>query len=405
MAAAVAARRSGAAVTVLDDNPSAGGQIWRGHERSRQAARWFGEFDSTGIALITAARVVAADPRARTVLLEKPDTAVELHYDELILACGARELFLPFPGWTLPGVFGAGGLQALVKGGMPVSGKRIVVGGSGPLLLAAAAYLRKRGGHVKLIVEQAPTSVLLRFAAQLFRSPAKVMQAAALRVAMRSATYLTGSWVEAAEGAGRLERVRIRHGEKTWTEPCDYAGIAYGLYPNTELAALLGCRITQAGIAVDDLQRASVERVLAAGECTGIGGVELSLVEGEIAGHAACGKTDQARRLFPRREKARRFARALNSAFAPRQELKRLPRSDTFICRCEDVTLARLEPYASFRAAKLHTRCGMGPCQGRICGPAAEFLFGWRPDGVRPPILPARIGTLALQPTEEATRQ
>jgi NADPH-dependent 2,4-dienoyl-CoA reductase/sulfur reductase-like enzyme len=282
-----------------------------------------------------------------------------------------------------------------------------VVGGSGPLLLAAAAYFRKHGAHVQVIVEQASRRALVRFGLQLLRSPAKMAQAAGLKLALPGIPYLPGCWVEAAEGDQRVERVHLRwHSlQPVRIVDCDYAAIAYGLCPNTELASLLGCRIEENAVAVDELQRTSVDDIVCAGECTGIGGVELSLVEGEIAGYAAAGQTDRARRLFSRRERARQFARALNSAFALRGELKELPRPETIVCRCEDVPFHRLQNMLSFRAAKLHTRCGMGPCQGRICGPAADFLFGWRTESIRPPIFPARVGSLVFETTtsEEAS--
>jgi len=118
-------------------------------------------------------------------------------------------------------------------------------------------------------------------------------------------------------------------------------------------------------------------------------------VEGEIAGYAACGELERARRLFGRRDRARSFAKALERTFALRGELRTLPRPATVVCRCEDVTYEKLQQAASARGAKLHTRCGMGACQGRICGAATEFLFGWKPDTVRPPLLPARVGSLA----------
>jgi hypothetical protein len=123
--------------------------------------------------------------------------------------------------------------------------------------------------------------------------------------------------------------------------------------------------------------------------------VELSLVEGQIAGYAAVDRHDAARRLFRERDKLRAFARRLNETFALRPELKKLPAPDTFVCRCEDVSYERLAGCASWREAKLHTRCGMGPCQGRVCGGATEFLFGWNAESVRPPAFPVRLGTLA----------
>ena len=189
----------------------------------------------------------------------------------------------------------------------------------------------------------------------------------------------------------------MRQGRKSWTEDCDYAGIGYGLYPNSELACLLGCRLRANAIEVNEWQRTSVDGVFAAGECTGIGGVDLSLLEGAIAGYAACGDTGRASRLFGKRSHAKRFAGALGRAFRLREELRTLPRPETIICRCEDVLYEKLQQMSSFRAAKLHTRCGMGPCQARICGVATAFLFGWRTDSVRPPILPARAASLAIR--------
>ena len=390
MAAATRAQESGARVAMVDDNCSAGGQIWRGVHNSHTRT-------PAGIQAFWSTQVLARGTGERTLLLEDSGKAFELTFDKLILATGAREIYLPFPGWTLPGVMGAGGLQALVKSGLEIHGKAVVIAGSGPLLLAVAAYLRKAGAHVKLIAEQAETKAVSSFAFHMVRYPEKVRQAAALKLSLHGVPYLRSCWVEAAEGDGRLQRVRIRQGRKIWMEDCDYAGIGYGLYPNTELAALVGCRLRANAVEVDEWQRTSVADVFAAGECTGIGGVDLSLLEGEIAGYAACSDTARASRLFGKRRRARRFAGALDRTFRLQQELRTLPRPGTIICRCEDVLYERLQQVASFRAAKLHTRCGMGPCQARICGPATEFLFGWRTDSFRPPILPARAASLIIR--------
>ncbi len=404
MAAAIRARESGAEVVVLDDNSTPGGQIWRGGERGQaglQARHWLGQFKSLETVTISNCRVISGKSNPLELLLETSKGAREAAPKTLILATGAREMFLPFPGWTLPGVMGAGGLQALAKSGLPVAGKNIVVAGSGPLLLAVAAYLRKHGARVKLIAEQASRASLARFGFQLVASPGKLLQAAGLQLSLLGIPYLYDCWIERAEGDNSLRRVTLRRGTKTWIEDCDYVAVAYGLYPNTELASLLGCRLSGVTVVVDELQRTSIEAIYCAGESTGIGGVDLSIVEGEIAGYAAAGQTDRARRLFARRKRAQAFAEALNKAFALRDDLKRLPSPDTFVCRCEDVTFERLQKVSSFRAAKLHTRCGMGPCQGRVCGPAAEFLFGWTTESsIRPPIFPARLGTLASKQTE-----
>jgi D-hydroxyproline dehydrogenase subunit alpha len=289
---------------------------------------------------------------------------------------------------------GAGGLQALAKSGRPVASKKIAIAGSGPLLLAVAQYMHRHGADVQLIAEQAPRSALARFGFSLAMHPEKLIQAIGLRSSLLGIRYLTSCWPVAAEGGGRLESVALRRGSKTWNEPCDYLACSFGLAPNLELAALLGCRMAETGVAVDEYQLSSVPDVYCAGEITGIGGLELSLVEGEIAGLAATGRIETARRRFPARLSGRRFAAELERAFALRPELKLLARPDTLVCRCEDVALERIQSCRGWREAKLQTRCGMGPCQGRVCGPALEFLQGWKVESVRPPVFPVAVGSL-----------
>jgi NADPH-dependent 2,4-dienoyl-CoA reductase/sulfur reductase-like enzyme len=397
IAAAVRATECGKQVTVLDDNLSEGGQIWRGaplHPATAHASKWLRRLKASGATLIPGCRVVDGDPGSRTLQAETDEAALDLKYDQLILATGARELFLPFPSWTLPNITGVGGIQALVKSGLPVRGKRILVAGSGPLLLAVAGFLRKHGAIVPAIVEQTTLQQLMGFGLSLAGSPGKLFQAASLKASLGATPYWTSSWITKAEGTTRIERVQIRRPAGLQTLDCDALAIAFGLTPNTELASLLGCDLDNGSVAVDDHQRTSRSEILCAGESTGIGGVDLSLIEGEIAGCIAAGRDDLAKRLFPARRRARHFADALKQAFAPRPELRQLPDARTLICRCEDVPFERLQTCASWRAAKLHTRCGMGPCQGRVCGPALHFLFAWAPDSVRPPLFPVRIAAL-----------
>jgi NADPH-dependent 2,4-dienoyl-CoA reductase/sulfur reductase-like enzyme len=262
-------------------------------------------------------------------------------------------------------------------------------------VLAVARYLRAHGVDVCLVAEQAPQSALLRFGLRLAGHPAKLLQALTLRAGLLGVPYITSCWPVSAQGSDRLRTVTLRRGGSTWTEACDYLACGFGLIPNVELAALLGCRMSKSGVEVDECQRTSVAGVYSAGEATGVGGLELSLVEGEIAGYAAGGSPDRARALFPARASHRRFAAALEQAFALRQELRNLPQPGTIVCRCEDVTMERVRACANWREAKLHTRCGMGPCQGRICGGAVEFLLGWQSESVRPPVFPARVRSLS----------
>jgi len=393
LAAAYHAAKNGLRVTVVDDNPAAGGQIWRGEQpkaTSAEARAWFEKVRSVDIQFIEGARVFQ-QPRPGVLLAETRHDVRELRYDALILATGARERFLPFPGWTLPNVMGAGGLQALVKTGLPIEGKRVVVGGSGPLLLAVAAYLRGHGAEVLLIAEQASSARLARFGLGLL---SKSAQALSLKRQLSGVKYLNSCWPLAAHGQDKLERVTLFRRGKRWQVACDYLACGFHLVPNVELAELLGCIVDRGGVRVDDFQQTTVPHVYSAGESTGIGGLELSLVEGEIAGLAVAEKLDEARSLFPLRLRQRKFADLLNRTFALRDELKALVQPDTIVCRCEDVTFERLRAHSSWRVAKLQTRCGMGPCQGRVCGGAVEFLLGWRVESVRPPVLPVRVESL-----------
>ena len=166
MAAAVSAAKSGVRVGIVDENPSLGGQIWRGEtssgSHSVEASSWLNQVKTSSVTHLQGKRVFH-QPEPGVLLAEGLDDVAELSYRTLVLATGARERFLPFPGWTLPNVTGAGGLQALVKSGLPIKGKRVVVAGTGPLLLAVAAYLRKHGAEIPMICEQASWSRLAKF--------------------------------------------------------------------------------------------------------------------------------------------------------------------------------------------------------------------------------------------------
>ena len=388
LAAAWRAAQSGLRVCVVDDNPAAGGQIWRGGPPEAQV--WLERIRSVDVQVINGGRVFQQSG-SRSLLAETGGGVCELSYKSLVLATGARERFLPFPGWTLPNVMGAGGLQALVKTGLPIEGKRVVVAGTGPLLLAVAAYLRGRRANVLLIAEQASSVQLARFAVGLF---SKRSQAFELKRQLKNVPYQSGCWVSEAHGEEKLESVTLVRGGKRRQVACDYLACGFHLVPNIELAELLGCVIENGSVKVDEFQQTTVANVYTAGETTGIGGLELSLVEGEIAGLAAAGKHEAARELFPVRAKQKKFADLLNRTFELRDELKKLATPETIVCRCEDVTFERLHAHSSWRAAKLQTRCGMGPCQGRVCGGAVDFLFGWRAESVRPPVLPVKIDSL-----------
>jgi NADPH-dependent 2,4-dienoyl-CoA reductase/sulfur reductase-like enzyme len=390
LAAAEAAAAQGARVLLVDDNAAPGGQIWRGQHNGLIDQ----VLQSRNVERLAGTRLVAVTG-PNTALLDTPDGPRNVAFDHAVLCSGARELLLPFPGWTLPGVTGAGGLQALAKGGMPLAGKRVVIGGTGPLLLASADTARQCGAEVVAILEHRSTTELARFAGHLLLAHhGKLRQALGLAASLRNIPYLHGALALRANGASRLRSLTIRHRGRERELDCDFAAIGYGLVPNLESAHQFGCRIKDGAIAVDDDQRTSVPNVWAAGEATGIGGVDKALAEGRIAGLAAAGaRPSQADVL--KRTKSCIFGKLLARSFAPHASLRELCQRDTLVCRCEDVRSAELAPHGDWRSAKLQTRAGMGPCQGRVCSAACEFLYGWTPPEGRQPVFPTNAATLA----------
>jgi NADPH-dependent 2,4-dienoyl-CoA reductase/sulfur reductase-like enzyme len=400
LAACVSAAEAGAQVVALDDGLEPGGQIWRHRpgERGnlpRKARAWLERFDRLGAKcrVLEGAMVVDALPPGRLTALQG-ERRLEVEGRALVVATGARERFLPFPGWTLGGVIGVGAAQALLKTGALFRGLRVVVAGSGPLLLPVAASLARAGARVVAVAEQASRGRVFGFAAGLVTQPEKLAEAALYRAAFAGTRYRRGTWVEAARGSERLEAVSLTDGRRSWDVACDVLACGYGLVPNLELPRLLGCQVEGGRVKVDDSQLTSVAGVFAAGETCGIGGADLALLQGEAAGLAAAGRRPDAVGLARRSARLRAFSARLERAFALRPELRRLAGPETTVCRCEDVPLKRLRPEWSPRQAKLYTRAGMGPCQGRVCGAALEFLFGWPADTVRPPLFPVPVGSM-----------
>jgi len=395
ISAALAAAPSGARIAVIDDNPLPGGQIWRDGPAARLPARALqlrARLQACANVVVYGDTRVIALSGTQQLLLENAERGWHLRYGQLILCTGARERLLPFPGWTLPGVTGAGGLQALCKGGVPLTGERLVVAGSGPLLLASAATARKAGAQLLRVAEQAPRHSIAHFALGLWAWPAKAVQAAVLL----NRHYRTNSHVLEAFGDGQLQGVRMSIAGRVEEIACDRLAVGFGLVPNVQIGQAMGCALASQAIAVDTWQAASVPGHYAAGECTGFGGSELACIEGTIAGLAATGQADEARSLWPQRQHWQSFADSLERTFSLQPALKSLARDDTLICRCEDVTLRQLRQQPGWTAAKMSSRCGMGACQGRVCGTATQFMFGWDAPAPRPPFVPARVSTLAL---------
>ncbi|WP_399038088.1 FAD-dependent oxidoreductase [Streptomyces sp. ASQP_92] len=445
VAGAVAAAESGLRAVVVDLAPTAGGQYYRQPAAELNAARphalhhdwatfqrWQERMDAARVERLVRHHVWAIERHGEqewTVHAVTGDDGadarpVRIRARAVLLATGAYERQLPFRGWTLPGVVGAGGAQAMLKGGLVLPGKRVVVAGSGPLLLAVAASLAEAGADVPAVIEASGYLGYARHPRALAANPHKLVEAATHgatllrhRVALR-----TRSAVTEVHGAGRVEAVTVMRLDARWRPvpgtgreiACDALAVGHGLIPGIELATTLGCatRVTPDNTLALDLdarQETSVRGLWAAGEPGGVGGAQLAMAEGELAGQAVAarlgaypGPGGRVRRLRSRRTRLRTFAEAMAALHAPGPGWSEWLADDTEVCRCEEVTAGSVreavrEGARDARTVKLLTRAGMGWCQGRTCGAAVSCLAGdgEPPAQRRPFAVPVPLGALA----------
>ncbi|MFE5481169.1 NAD(P)/FAD-dependent oxidoreductase [Streptomyces sp. NPDC056527] len=477
LAGAVTAAERGLSVALLDGDPGLGGQFYRQPVASLGAARpealhhdW-AAFDglrrrweaSGGVHLPrhhvwtvaserTAAPGAGADGaswavHAVTGADGDGDRPAVVRGRAVLLATGAAERQLPFPGWTLPGVIGAGGAQAMLKSGLVLPGGRVVVAGSGPLLLAVASSLVAAGARVPAVVEASGYLGYARRPGVLAAGPGKLAEAVGhvAPLALNGVRPYARHAVVRAHGAERVEAVTVARLDGDWrpvpgTErriACDAVAVGHGLVPRIDLGTALGCatRTTPDGataLVVDAGQRTTVAGLWSAGETAGVGGSRLAVVEGELAGAAIAarlrgagvgGPSGRTRSLLRARARLRAFASLMSAAHAPSDGWcgpGGWLDDDTEVCRCEEVDAGRVREAVErlgagdARAVKLLTRAGMGWCQGRVCGTAVACLArgGAARDAVlpgsperRPLAVPVTLGALAALEHEPDRRR
>jgi NADPH-dependent 2,4-dienoyl-CoA reductase/sulfur reductase-like enzyme len=441
LAAAVAAGTAGARVALLDAGNRVGGQYWRHRDEDTGAGHhhW-----STLRRLRSAVLTGPVDFRPGHAVwhVSRADHGFTVHITDgreirtttLIVATGGYDRQLPFPGWTLPGVFTAGGAQALLKGQGVSVGRRIVVAGTGPFLLPVAAGLAEAGARVIGVFEAGSPDGFARHPGAVLTNLDKLAEGAGyLRTLLRHRIpYRTRSTVIAAHGVDRVHTATVARLDADWRVlpgsesqlDCDAVAVGYGFTPQLEIPLQLGCatRLDADGSLVavaDDQQRGSVPGVYLAGEVCGVGGAPLALVEGELAGRHAAYRTVAAvpdrravGRLLRRRSALRSFAAAMHASYPVRPGWLSWLDGETELCRCEEVSvdtvrrsvvdLGATDP----RTVKLLARPGMGLCQGRVCGYATACLVAHlrgRPTteqdllgiSTRPIAAPITLGTLA----------
>jgi D-hydroxyproline dehydrogenase subunit alpha len=446
LSASLAAAAAGAPVLLIDSNPRLGGQYWRMSADDFQDQH-NQHFDlDTGLLLINAVKArkeieVWSGSQIWSATNKDGKNTLRLIYqgkerivntENLILCTGAYDRTLPFPGWDIPGVMTPGGVQSLLKGHGVLAGKRVVVAGSGPFLLPVAAGVVKAGGSVVALLEANKSRRWLTSFSVLLENISKIKEAFYYIKTISEAKVRArfGQAVIAAHAAsnGELESVDIAKIDRNFrikkvqNIKCDVAAIGWGFTADTSLAGSLGCNQLVAkddGVVVwvDGEQQTSIPGVFAAGEITGIGGSDLSMAEGVIAGISAAKfvgcNVEVLKAHRKRRAKRQRFANALIRAYPIKPGWKSWLRDETIICRCEEVCLSDLKHSINelgatdSRTAKLLTRCGMGLCQGRICGRFVVDLvaneLNLSPTDTdrisavnRPIITPIPLGVLAL---------
>jgi NADPH-dependent 2,4-dienoyl-CoA reductase/sulfur reductase-like enzyme len=417
LGAAVEAARLGLSVMLLDENAAPGGRIWqaleaRGAKDADDAAALalIRRFRDSSVAARRGACVWAIESDGQ-VFWSDADGAHSVFARNVLLATGTVERPMPIPGWTLPGVMTVGAAQIALKTGGLLPDGRTWLAGQGPLLLLYATQVLEAGGRIAGVIDLSDGFAPMR--ALRHMSPAAVADvrrglAWRRRLAQAGVRWVAASEVR-AEGSVRVERVASRSRGQWKSEDADLLLLHDGVIPSVQITRAVGCdhrwndtqRCWQP--VADDCGRTSVPGILVAGDGAGVAGASAAVLSGRIAALGVAGKDAAALRA----ERARAMAARplLDALFAPRP--MRLD-DTTLVCRCEEVSAGDVRRAVEagcvgMNQLKAYTRCGMGPCQGRMCGPVGiEVLAAARgvavsavePLRTRFPTKPVRVGDL-----------
>jgi NADPH-dependent 2,4-dienoyl-CoA reductase/sulfur reductase-like enzyme len=453
LSAALEAAAAGVEVVLIDEYSTLGGQFYKqvpGTFRVKQPHAE-GEQYIEGIELIERVRNSSIEFLPETLVWSIfPDRILGLYREgctetvrarKLILAPGAQEVPVPFPGWTLPGVMMGGAAQSLLMRQRVLPGRRVVLAGVGPLQLKVASQLVHAGATVVEILEASNRPLV-----SLGNALRSLGHWGKMREGMRYWTAIKQARVPfrhshvpvRALGKEQLEAVEVAQVDAEWhvvpgtarTLEADTLCLSYGFLPSLQLTRNLGCRLEFQPLAGgwvtwhDAGQQTSVEGVYVAGEVGGIGGADVAIQEGSLAGLAALralgkagtnGHDRKEREVRKRLLKARKFAEVAGAMMELKPGLLDLITDDTIVCRCENVPAARIleaigaENDFTLRGVKIQTRAGMGPCQGRMCGAVISRLIARKKgvpldtiqmDTARVPIKPIPLGALAGRDAE-----
>lgn len=435
--AAEALARGGVRPIVIDEGERPGGQIYRqpppGAARSPSALYGFEAGKAVAVHAIPSRLGDAIDYRPRTLVWNVFERRIHtlgpaghghLDFDRLVIASGAMDRVLPFPGWTLPGVFTLGGAQIALKAQGVSIGRRVAFVGAGPLLPLIAYQYARAGAEIAAVLDVTPFSAKLGNAVGLLAEAPTLAKGLwyTLRNAVSGLAIHSGVQATGIDGADRVRGLWWRDAAGAEHRvACDAVGASFGLRSETQLADLAGCAfafdaLTRQWVPQRDRAgRSSVPGVYLAGDGAGIGGADVAELQGRRAAFAVLedlGRDiDKARvaRLDRRLARQAKFRRALEGAYPYPAHLLDDVADGEIICRCEGITAGALRAAATERCAhemnrlKAFTRIGMGRCQGRVCGhAAAEILARTLGKDIaavgrlrgNPPVKPVPIGGL-----------
>jgi NADPH-dependent 2,4-dienoyl-CoA reductase/sulfur reductase-like enzyme len=418
--AALEASDNGLSVLLLDENSAPGGRIWQALER--RGAKDADE--KAALDAIARLRASAVDARyGATVWAIEPDRQVYFSQNghaftaqpkTILLATGTTERPVPIPGWTLPGVMTVGAAQIALKTGGLLPDERTWLAGQGPLLLLYVNQVLDAGGQIAGVIDLSPRYAALVAVPRLSLSALPdLRKGLAWRQRLKAAGVC---WVRAtglrADGEGALRSITFTTAQGPRTEPADMLLLHDGVIPSIQMSRAIGCahgwsEAQRCWCPVsDEWGVSSIPGILIAGDATGIGGADAALLSGRITVLGLLGRHHHAADLRARRRQRLAVRPFLDAMFPP---LRLTPEDTTLVCRCEEVTAGSVRAAAKagcqgMNQLKAYTRCGMGPCQGRTCGPIALDVLaaakGVPASDVEPlrtrfPIKPVKVGALA----------
>lgn len=434
-------------ILMVDENLHVGGQLLRkipGHLGDipnaspdyvkRTGFAFVQNVKQKKITIMNRTCVIGIYPGNRLMMESQRKEILDVTAGVLLFATGARERYIPFKGWTLPGVYSTGMVQVMMKSSGIIPAKKILVGGSGLFLFSVAYECLKNNAKVLAVLEQTPMLEKIKLLPQLIHQWPKVAEGGKYLSKLffsGVSTHYRRKIIE-ARGNGILQEVITGKVDRRGTlipgtekiYKTEALAVGYGFVPNIEAPQLAGCKLhfdSDLGgwiVDVNEQLETSVENILAAGEITGVGGGLKSMDEGKMAALTILNKfrkideQDYHQRMMALTKKRNHhlgFARCFNSLYRPAPEtLLDIP-DDTIVCRCEDITIGEIKKgiangYDNPMALKSGMRLSMGNCQGRTCGPLVydivHAVTGRHPEKsgpfkVRPPLKPVSIEALA----------